>query len=201
MEEVTIYILNVSSVKNHLSFVSNFVDKQRKEKAERYMNEKDQLLSFGAGYLLKKYLPNKEIKYTESGKPYFEDGPHFNLSHSGEYIVLAIHHSRDVGIDIERIDKNKIEGIKFVLNDEEKSISDIETLFRIWSNKESLTKCTSTGLKDIKNVDGLPMEGMRIALDEPYYLKSLVYEGYALSLALKGKDPFNIKINQVEIEG
>ena len=199
MDEVMVYILHTSLVKNHFSFVSNFVDKERKEKAERYMNEKDQLLSFGAGYLLKKYLPNKEIKYTESGKPYLENGPCFNLSHSGEYVALAIHPSRDVGIDIERINKNKIDGIQFVLNDEEKTIDDIETLFRVWSNKESLTKCTSTGLKDIKNVSGLPMEGMRLILEEPYYLKSMIFEGYSLSLSLKGKEPFELNITQVDI--
>ena len=199
MDEAMVYILHTLQVKNHFSFVSNFVDIQRKEKAERYMNEKDQLLSFGAGYLLKKYLPNKEIKYTESGKPYLESGPCFNLSHSGEYVVLAIHPSREVGIDIERINKNKIDGIQFVLNDDEKSISDIEMLFKIWSNKESLIKCTSTGLKDIKNVSGLPPEGMRIVLEETYYLKSMIYEGYSLSLALKGKEPFNMNTIEVEI--
>ena len=68
---VDVYILHTSLIKVHFSFVSSFVDEARKEKAERYLNEKDKLLSYGAGYLLKKYLPNKEMKETLNKKPYF----------------------------------------------------------------------------------------------------------------------------------
>ena len=132
MSEVIVYILHTSLVKKHFSYVENYVSEKRREKALRYVNEKDQLLSFGAGYLLKKYLPDEEMLFTESGKPYFNKGPHFNVSHSGEYVVLAIHPSLDVGIDIERIAPHKVEGIQFVLNEEEKKISDVSTLFRIW---------------------------------------------------------------------
>ena len=199
MNEVIVYILHTSLVKKHFSSVENYVSEKRREKALRYVNEKDQLLSFGAGYLLKKYLPNEEMLFTESGKPYLKKGPHFNVSHSGEYVVLAIHPSLDVGIDIERIASHKIEGIQFVLNEEEKSIKDVDTLFRIWSNKESLTKCLASGLKDIKNVNGLPLEGMRLIIDECYYVKSMLYDDYSLSVTLKGKEPFNININQVNI--
>ena len=192
MNEVNVYILHTSLVKKHFSFVENFVYPTRREKALRYVNEKDQLLSFGAGYLIKKYLPNEEILLTESGKPYLKDGPFFNVSHSGEYVVLAIHPSLDVGIDIERIASSKVEGIKFVLSEDEQKISDVNTLFRIWTNKESLTKCISSGLKDIKNVNGLPLEGMRLIIDEKYYVKSTLFEDYALSVSLKGKEPFVI---------
>lgn len=199
MNEVIVYILHTSLVKKHFSFVESFVDEKRREKALRYVNEKDQLLSFGAAYLLKKYLPNEEMLFTESGKPYLKNGPHFNVSHSGEYVVLAVHPSLDVGIDMERIAPHKIEGIKYVLNEEEKSIKDVDTLFRIWSNKESLTKCLSSGLKDIKNVNGLPLEGMRLIINDYYYVKSMVYDGYSLSVTLREKEPFNIDINQVNI--
>lgn len=199
MSEVIVYILHTSLVKKHFSYVENYVSEKRREKALRYVNEKDQLLSFGAGYLIKKYLPDEEMLFTESGKPYLKNGPFFNVSHSGEYVVLAIHPSLDVGIDIERIDPHKVEGIQFVLNEEEKKISDVSTLFRIWSNKESLTKCLASGLKDIKNVNGLPLEGMRLIIDECYYVKSMLYDDYSLSVTLRGKEPFNININQVDI--
>ena len=43
-----------------------FLFNHRKEKARRFINEKDQLLSLGSGYLMKKYLPQEEIKKTEN---------------------------------------------------------------------------------------------------------------------------------------
>ena len=69
----------------------------------------------------------------------------------------------------------------------------------MWSNKESLIKCRSTGLKDIKNVNGLPLEGIRTIDGEEFFSKSMVYEGYSLSVTLKGNEPFNINIKQVDI--
>ena len=197
MIEVNIRILHTSLVKQKLSFVLSFVDSKRREKAEKFINEKDQLLSLGAGYLMKKYLPEGDIEATSSGKPYLANGPFFNTSHSGEYIVLVVHKDRDVGVDIEKINENRLDGIRFVLNQEEKSISDANTLFQIWSNKESLIKCLSTGLKDIKSVSGLPLEGKRTVEGQDYYTKSMIYDGYSLSVTLKGEEPFDIKIESI----
>lgn len=198
MDQLNIYILNTTLVKRHLSFIYSFVDEKRREKAERYAHEKDRLLSFGAGYLLKKYLPKGENKEMENGKPYLEDGPFFNISHSGEYVVLAIHPTKEVGIDIEKIDSNRVDAIRFVLNEDEKKTNDTTTLFQIWSNKESLAKCISTGLKDMKNISGFPLEGNRTINEENYYSKSMIYDNYSLSVSLKGKEPFDININRVE---
>ena len=198
MVEVRLYLLHSSLVKENLPFVLSFVDGKRKEKAERLVNEKDKLLSLGAGYLLKKYLPKGEIKLTDSGKPYLQNGPYFNLSHSSEYVVLAIHNSRDVGVDIEKINEDKINAIKYVLSEKERNIKELNTLFQVWSNKESLIKCLSTGLKDIKSVDGLPLEGKRIVNENPYFTKSMIYDGYSLSVTLKGEEPFIIKITSVQ---
>ena len=198
MDQLNIYILNTTLVKRHLSFIYSFVDEKRREKAERYAHEKDQLLSFGAGYLLKKYLPEGEIKEMENGKPYLENGPFFNISHSGEYVVLVIHPTKEVGIDIEKIDENRVSTIRFVLNEDEKKTNDITNLFQIWSNKESLAKCTSTGLKDIRDINGLPLEGKRTINGEDYYSKAMVYDGCSLAVSLKGKEPFDINIHRVD---
>jgi 4'-phosphopantetheinyl transferase len=36
------------------------------------------------------------------GKPWLDGAPPFNLSHSGDLVLLAFHGSRDVGVDVER---------------------------------------------------------------------------------------------------
>lgn len=37
------------------------------------------------------------------GKPFCPGGPHFNISHSGDLILLALHPQRPVGVDLERL--------------------------------------------------------------------------------------------------
>ena len=91
-----------------------------------------------------------------------------------------------------------MDAIRFVLNEDEKKTNDTTTLFQIWSNKESLAKCISTGLKDMKNISGFPLEGNRTINEENYYSKSMIYDNYSLSVSLKGKEPFDININRVE---
>jgi len=194
MIEIIVRILHISTIKQSLPFLLSYIDKNRKDKAEKLVNEKDRLLSLGAAYLLKRYLPKGEIKIMESGKPYLPDGPFFNLSHSGEYVAFVSLDSKDVGVDIERIDENKADAIRYVLDEEEKKIDDLPTLFKLWSNKESLIKCSSNGLKDIKSIKGLPLVGHRNLNGEDYYTESLVYNGYSLSVSIKGNEPFNMKI-------
>lgn len=198
MNTVDVFILNASLIKDNYDFVFSLVNQKRKEKALKYVHENDRYLSLGAGYLLKKYLPKGEIKENENGKPYLDNGPYFNISHSRDYVVLAISNTRALGVDIEYIDSNRVDAIGYVLTSEEKDIKDSETLFRIWSNKESLIKCISSGLKDIKDVSGLPLEGVRKVNDECYYTKSAIYDNYALSVTLKGKEPF--EINKIIID-
>ena len=193
MNEVHIYILPLSFVKDNYSFIVSKVNEERVKKALRFVNEKDQLLSLGGAYLLYKYLPKGEIKINSNGKPYLDNGPYFNLSHSGEYTVLAISSERDVGVDIERIDESKIEAIKYSLSEDDKKNVGDSNLFLLWSNKESLVKCIGTGFIDFKKVNGLPIEGIRNGC----YTKSQIYNGYSLSITLNGNDPFDVKIKLV----
>ncbi len=197
MDKVDVYILNIELVKDSFNFVTNYIEPTRRSKALKFVQEKDQLLSLGAGYLLKKYLPSTKIKESKSGKPYLENGPFFNISHSGEYVVLAIGKNWEVGVDIERVDESKLDAIKFSLQGKEKDVFDINSLFLMWSNKESLIKCLSLGVQDIKIVSGLPLEGVRTFNESEYFTKSQIYNNYSLSVTLKGNEPFNINIKPI----
>lgn len=197
MDKVTIYIIHKDLIKDNIEFVSSFVSKKQKEKATKYVYEKDKLLSYGASFLLKKYLPSEDIKENKNGKPYLDDGPYFNISHSGSYAVLAIHPTRDIGVDIEKINPERVDAVKYVLDDIEKKETDSNKLFMMWSNKESVVKCISSGLNHIKTVPGLPLEGVRTILNEDYFTKSLVYDAYSLSVTLKGNQPFEYEINRI----
>ena len=198
MEKVNLYVLRSTLVKENYDLIYSFVSELRRKKADKFINEKDKLLSLGAAYLIKKYLPSEDIKEMTNGKPFLSNGPCFNISHSEGLIVLAVHDSRDVGVDIEKIDARHVDAIKYVLTNEERETSDAETLFLMWSNKESLVKCISTGLVDIKKVNALPLNGIRELSCNSYYSISKIYNSYSLSITLKGKEPFEIDLIEID---
>lgn len=199
MSTIDVYILHTSLVKEKYDFVFSFVEKSRQEKALKFAHEKDRLLSLGAAYLMKKHLPNGRIIENKNRKPYLEGGPFFNISHSGEYIVFASHPTREVGIDIEQVREDKVDAIKYVLTNEEKDLTDPVKLFQIWSNKESLIKCLSSSLKDIRTISGLPFDGVHRIDKEDCFTRSTVYQGYALSITLKEKDPFDVNMKKLRL--
>lgn len=102
------------------------------------------------------FVEDAQIGKNALGKPFFINYPscYFNISHSGEHIVIAIADST-VGVDIEIIDKydSKIrerffskEEQKYVLDAEDNKVV-ISRFFKIWTMKEAYVKYTGEGLK------------------------------------------------------
>ena len=103
-----------------------------------------------------------------SGKPYFPDRPdlHFNLSHSGSWVVIAIG-PREVGVDVETPDRKTPreaiarryfaeEEFSYVFREE----SDQNRRFlEIWTAKESYVKYLGTGIrKDLTSFSVLSLD-------------------------------------------
>mgnify|MGYP003335917736 CR=1 FL=1 len=105
---VKVYYINVKyiSESNMRSYYSN-LSKVRKEKVDRLKFSEDKRLSIMAEILLKYALEKERIAFpkkileSEYGKPYI-DGIHFNISHSKEYVVVAVS-KEEVGCDIEKV--------------------------------------------------------------------------------------------------
>ena len=87
------------------------LSKDRKDKVDRLKQRElaDKQILIGAflchclGNYLDTSLNRVEFEYNDRGKPFIKDSNlHFNLSHSGDYAVLAVS-DYPVGIDIERL--------------------------------------------------------------------------------------------------
>ncbi len=121
-------------------------------------------------------VAKQEFLYGEHGKPYLKDYPdiHFNISHSGEYVVCAVY-DKPIGIDIQKIGEYKIDVAKRVLSEKElfeieQSQSKAEEFTKLWVMKEAILKREGTGFstKDIKNcLDGEFAETEKV---EDYYI-------------------------------
>ncbi|MBQ4119236.1 MAG: 4'-phosphopantetheinyl transferase superfamily protein [Clostridia bacterium] len=84
------------------------------------------------------------------GKPYFENLPdfHFNISHSGNFQVIAIS-NRPIGIDVERLKSVNPNVAKRFCKDEYGYITECDSDYRfieIWTKKEAYLKYLGEGL-------------------------------------------------------
>lgn len=134
---------------------------ERGARAVRYRQKVDALrclaaealLHHAAMEVLSLVSEGLEIALGTHGKPYFPGHPeaHYNLSHSGEWVLCAIHDA-PVGVDVEqelpeRTDTNTFMSPKEALGHNRLENKDKPTnFFRLWTLKESLLKAAGTGL-------------------------------------------------------
>jgi 4'-phosphopantetheinyl transferase len=120
-----------------------------------------------------------EFRYNEFGKPAV-DGLYFNVSHSHDVAMMAVSQSREVGIDIERIDasfaNDNIPERFFSPREvaalrELPSTLQLDAFFRCWTRKEAYVKARGMGLSlaldsfDVTLAPGEPARFLRGADD------------------------------------
>lgn len=91
-------------------------------------------------------LPYSPQKILRDGKPRFEDGVKFNLTHSGEYTVVAFSES-EVGIDLEKKEKRNLERLKAYLDID----GDDDLFYDEWTRREAELKKEGKGIESIRN--------------------------------------------------
>ncbi|MFA8434924.1 MAG: 4'-phosphopantetheinyl transferase superfamily protein [Marinifilaceae bacterium] len=138
----------------------DFVDESKRDRLLKYVFPEDLQRGLFADLLVRKILldtcrlSNDEIYFSTNdyGKPYCEflDDFHFNVSHSGEWVVCAVG-KKPVGIDIEQISKIDLDISKNFFSDKEyadvlSSDKPYDFFFTLWSLKESYIKFLGKGL-------------------------------------------------------
>ena len=135
---------------------------ERQERARRYVRQEDKVRCVTA-HALVRYAVEKALNLSEFtverdewGKPHIQgrEDFHFNLSHSGSWVVIAYGES-PVGVDVERIrmeaGKENIARRHFTPEEQEYLFSageeNGERFFEIWTAKESYLKYLGTGLR------------------------------------------------------
>jgi 4'-phosphopantetheinyl transferase len=82
----------------------------------------------------------------EHGKPSIECGPAFNLSHSGEWALIAVARQAEIGVDIER-QREDVDIAKLLARIGEKDLPETRpALFQRWARREASTKATGSAL-------------------------------------------------------
>ena len=199
MEIVKLYILDIETAFHHQKVLEAHVNESQKEKAYRYKNEIDQIRSLASSYLINS-LSNEPLQITDTGKPYFPNGPFFNVSHSGKYIIMAVAEN-EVGVDIEEaIEKDMSSLIRIFNEAEAKMIKEHTDFYYLWCAKESLSKCIGTGIIKIKEIPALPLNGLKTFKGVDYQCQTFIYDKHIVSIARVGKEPFEVKIENVKLQ-
>lgn len=186
----------------------------RYEKAERIHNSKAKIVSIAAGLLIQKILFEQygltkdaiQVELGEYGKPILLSGKsdhatrkiHFNISHSGEYVVAAVS-DENIGIDIECKKDENFRVAKRCFTDAEyeyimdRPEEDRMRAFRdIWTMKESFLKYTGTGISVPLNSFSVDVENRKAVTNEGEDVYFTLYRlgtepTYSLSLCCKSE--------------
>ena len=177
---------------------SNLFNKLEKESFDKYKIEnvkKEKIISL---YLKKKYIG--EYYLDSNNKPKSKD-IYFNISHSNGRIIFSKTNYSEIGVDIEKIRGINPKLIEYISNEKElKYIKDNKTFFFFWTSKESLLKASGLGIKiDLKEVNGLPINGIRKFNDSLYYSSILYIDDYVISTTLKGNQKFNVEYKFIDL--
>ena len=196
MEIVRLVVLDVELAFRHQKTLLSKANESQKEKAMKYKNEIDQIRSLASSYLVNS-LSNKPLLFNDMGKPFFENGPYFNISHSGKYIVMAVS-DKEVGVDIEEnVEKNMSSLIRIFNEAEAKMIKEHADFYYLWCAKESLIKCIGSSISHVKEIPGLPLNGLKTFKGKDYQCKTFVYEKHIISITRESKEEFEVKMERI----
>lgn len=186
---VRIFIADISGVDiGHCSLI----DGERAGRVSRLKITDDKKRCIMSGLLIKHFFGGSVIYRNEWGKPFAADGGHFNISHSGRYVLFAVSDFA-VGCDIEYVRfLNPLKTGRAVFVDSEKqyienSVDKIGAFFELWTKKESLLKCMGEGFhKCAKSVD---VSADRFEENgKVYYMKCYRFADYTVSVCSVNND-------------
>lgn len=189
---IKIILFDINNLKDDFLNLS-YITEDDKINALKYKNLLDQKQHIVSSYLKRKYV--KDYYLDEFKKPK-SNNIFFNVSHSKNLVGIALGNV-DLGLDIEFKDKNrKEELINYVCNqDELNKIKEESDFYKIWTSKESLLKCVGSGLvNDIKNINSLPLNGLKKYNDSYFYSHYIDYFDYSISVTIAQNKDFDIDL-------
>lgn len=198
VNKLNIIIKKIDSeyIKNNYDELVASLYEERRNTVKRLKLEGPRIVSISAGLLLQEVIKEElnidtndlQFKKGENGKPKLEGYDfHFNLSHSGEYVVI-VYGAQEVGIDIERIKDNNLSVAKRCFLEAENGYinSDARRFTQIWTMKESYLKLTGEGISVPLNSFEVDIDNMCVkATDYQYSMKEL--EDYIICVCSKGE--------------
>jgi 4'-phosphopantetheinyl transferase len=187
---VNIYIINTDTLEGREESLTAVIPPLYVEKYNKAKQISVQRQELGAGYLLSKVLgitKDGQLMVRPHGKVDAKEGKHFNISHADNYVVLAVC-DEELGVDIERIDRLKLNTLKRVLPaDYYADVENADTTAwgKAWTEVEAILKASGEGFTlDPRNTPDF-MDG--------WFVDGVLFNGtHYISIAMKSEFEFNI---------
>jgi 4'-phosphopantetheinyl transferase len=225
---VEVYFAKTRDILPEYSRLMSFINIRDKLKAEKLSIEEDRYTSLICHSLLRLILSRKlntdhaslEILNEGRNKPRLKGNSiFFNISHTRDSFVFAISERSEIGIDLEKVDRN-IDFMsiakKFFSNDEyafilKKPEDSRNRFFLLWTRKEAVLKAMGTGIISSlshvevmeKNsiINGKPQRIMTGNGDYDHFIYSRKISRYYLSIAVHEKSTIVLhKLNVQKVQ-
>ena len=171
---IHIWGIHLPDIQGRLDDLHEVLCEKEQKKAARFYSEADRKSSISARGALRLLLsgytsvpPGEvEFRYLETGKPYVEGSAiDFNVSHSGEWVVLAFGRNRQIGVDVEKIKRDMdVEAIatRYFTPEEtaliKRSDDSHSIFFQLWARKEAYVKACGSALFRELSTFSVPLE-------------------------------------------
>jgi 4'-phosphopantetheinyl transferase len=160
----TVHVWRASLVcdESELHRYEKILSREEIASAHRFVKKTDQIKSILSKAILRsvlsKYLAISAEKLVfsvgEKGKPFVaETDIQFNVSHSGDYLLVAVMRDQAIGVDVECVKSNKdflAIAERFFAPSEVGAIrrdeNPVAAFYRCWTRKEAFVKATGLGL-------------------------------------------------------
>ena len=149
----TLYYTDIKCLSLDDESLLSRLTQERLNKINRFRFEADKLRSLAADLLIHYvYHDLSLLKFNQYKKPYIKNGLPFNVSHSGDYVILLVGDGEEVGCDIEKNSDKDMTGVaERILHPKEKrdfsykNKKDPLIFYQYWTLKESYMKCVGKG--------------------------------------------------------
>lgn len=214
--EVHVWRISLADWDPHVHSLSGLLSEEEAARAHRFLFEEDRrrytiargILRTVLGEYLKAAPESLGIALHKGGKPFVAEPTakppvRFNLSHAGEEILCAVALGTEVGVDIERLDRQTDHlalAERFFSPRELESLHSLsgpelaQRFFTCWVRKEAFIKAIGTGLSmplQSFTVSTEPGDAFTIATDSGEawaFQDTPEIPGYAGCLVTQGKD-------------
>lgn len=185
-DDIHVWRVSLKDTKSIGSYFIENLSKEEQERAESFHFEKDRIQyvvsHYALRYLLAAYVGCDanilQFEHNSFGKPFVKNSKvSFNLSHSGNIALIAITQGIEVGVDVEKVER-EIDYLNlaksFFSQSEYMSIlsavnsEQLASFYRCWTGKEAIVKAYGKGLS-------IPLDSFSIDLGchRPYQVVEL----------------------------
>ncbi|HNW04394.1 MAG TPA: 4'-phosphopantetheinyl transferase superfamily protein [Oscillospiraceae bacterium] len=183
-----LYVADIRQLVPYGPAVYERLPESRREKTLRIRGQEERLRSAAAGLLLRFVFGEaraEALLQNEHGKPFFEHGPEFCLSHSGFYAVLAAGEA-PLGVDLEAPAAYRSRIAMRCFTPEERVFAESREngFCLVWTKKEAVMKAAGVGFA-LSPASFSVLENPCAAGGSRYHLAGAEYDGYAVALASK----------------